>query len=780
MENVNKESINPQLLDQNNPQLLDENIDLTFIDIIRLIKINSKFVLAFVTTSLLLSLFISLSTIPVYIASTEIILEKKSTSEDIFNFQNENPEIIANEIEIIKSRRLAEFIAESLWNSEHRNYLNIFGTREFRPKGQRLRKSIRSFLGINGNNENVSRYDNISDYEKYKDRFSDNIRSRIAVKNRRGTKILRISFSSPHPDEAALLSNFVAEKYKLLDRQWTMDESINLERFLEEQLILKGSELETSEFKLKDYKEEEQVFALDANAERLLELATTIDSEIKSSTAEKNILINRKDFIGDKISKEDKQLASNITSSINSRLFTLRSEINDYESKLIKNISLYGEEHDVVKSERRKVQELKNKLNEETTRLIDKGVSAIDPIKYRESQITELISLDIEINTLNAKINENLQILKNYELNLKDIPEKQLNYARLLREYEVLSEIYKYMRKKFEEAQIASASIIGKVRILDRALPPKFPIKPNTKNNLVFGLFVGFFLSFLFILAREYFDSTIKSIEFIDRLKIPILAVIPSIGQSYKKGKDTSARINRIPVDTLQRRLITHEDPKSPVSEAYRSLRTSLIYSKNGAKSKTILVSSPGPGEGKTTTIINLAITYANLGKKTILIDGDLRKPVIHKVFNLDNNFGLTHYLSNVKEGSNEVIVSSDIENLHLISSGAIPPNPSELLGTSELEKLLSELKEKYDVVLFDAPPIMAVTDAIIMSKNIDKLVLVVRSGKTDKGGLRRTLSILNQVKIQLSGIVVNAMDFSNSYYANNYYYNYYNYYSES
>jgi capsular exopolysaccharide synthesis family protein len=766
------------------PDELDGNYELTFIDIIGLIKANLKYILFFVIISLLVSLSISLSTIPVYVASTELILEKKSSSEDIFNFQNESPEIIANEIEIIKSRKLAELISEGLWNSEHRNYLNIFGTREFRPKGQRLRKSIRSFLGINGDDKNISTFENEYDYERHKDNFSDNIRSRISVKNRRGTKILRISFSSPHPDEAALLSNFVAEKYKLLDRQWTMDESINLENFLEEQLILKGAELETAEYILKKYKEEHQVFALDANAESLLELSTTIDSEIKSSTAERNILINRKEFIGNKISKEDKKLASNITNSINSRLFTLRSEINDYESKLIKNISLYGETHDVVKSERRKVEELKNKLNQETTKLIDKGVSAIDPIKYRESQITDLISLDIEINTLEAKINENLEILKNYALNLKDIPEKQLNYARLLREYEVVSDIYKYMRKKFEEAQIASASIAGKVRILDRALPPKFSIKPNTKNNLILGLFLGLALSFLFVLVKEYFDSTIKSIEFIDRLKIPVLAVIPSIGQSYKKVRDryklSSVKMNKVSVDKLQRRLITHEDPKSPVSEAYRSLRTSLIYSSNSVKSKTILVSSPGPGEGKTTTIINLAITYANLGKKTILIDGDLRKPVLHKVFDLDNDFGLTHYLSGLKETADEVIVDSNIKNLDLISSGAIPPNPSELLGSSKFEELIIGLKEKYDVILLDAPPIMAVTDAIVMSKNIDKLILVVRSGKTDKGGLRRTLSILNQVKVLLSGIVVNAMDFSNSYYANNYYYNYYNYYSET
>ena len=144
-------------------------------------------------------------------------------------------------------------------------------------------------------------------------------------------------------------------------------------------------------------------------------------------------------------------------------------------------------------------------------------------------------------------------------------------------------------------------------------------------------------------------------------------------------------------VNKIQRRLITHEDPKSPISEAYRSLRTSLMYTTKGNQG-TIMVSSPGPSEGKTTTIINLAITYANLGKKTLLIDGDLRKPVLHKVFNTVIEKGLTHYLSGVEEKWENIINPTDVENLQIIYSGAIPPNPSELLGSELMNNLIIEL----------------------------------------------------------------------------------------
>ena len=234
--------------------------------------------------------------------------------------------------------------------------------------------------------------------------------------------------------------------------------------------------------------------------------------------------------------------------------------------------------------------------------------------------------------------------------------------------------------------------------------------------------------------------------------------------------------------NNLKRRLITHENPKSPVSEAYRHLRTNLLYSGlNDENSNITMVSSPGPGEGKTTTIINLAITFANLGKKTLIIDSDLRKPVLHKVFNSDNECGLTHYLCNQDIKINEIIEETEIEKLNLITCGVIPPNPSELLASDRMNKLLEKLSKDFDIVLLDAPPIMAVTDSILISKYVTKFILVVRIGVSEKGGTIRSIQSLKQVNTEISGLVMNDLDYSNSYYSNNYYYqNYYYYSSES
>ena len=226
----------------------------------------------------------------------------------------------------------------------------------------------------------------------------------------------------------------------------------------------------------------------------------------------------------------------------------------------------------------------------------------------------------------------------------------------------------------------------------------------------------------------------------------------------------------------MQRRLITHEDPKSPISEAYRGLRTSLMYTKSNENCRIILVSSAGPGEGKTTTIANLAITYANLGKKTVLIDSDLRKPVIHNIFKVDKSPGLTSYLSENEKDEKKLINKTNVNNLDVITSGVIPPNPSELLDSPLLENLLNKLKKNYDVILFDTPPLIAVTDAFVLMKYITQFILVVRAGVTERLALDRVMTNVRQSGFKESGVVLNALEESHAYGAG-YYYNYYQYY---
>ena len=202
-----------------------------------------------------------------------------------------------------------------------------------------------------------------------------------------------------------------------------------------------------------------------------------------------------------------------------------------------------------------------------------------------------------------------------------------------------------------------------------------------------------------------------------------------------------------------------------------------MLYSSPDKEIKSILVSSAGPGEGKTTTVANLAITYANLGRKTLLVDTDLRRPVVHKVLDLNKEPGVTDYLSGAMDDFNGLIQEPPIDNLFAVPSGIVPPNPSELLGSRRMSNLLKKLEQDWDMILFDSPPLVAVTDATMVSKEIDQIVIVVKVGQTDKKAFSHTINSLRNVGAPLGGVILNAVTHKNSYGSYYYYYQYYHYY---
>lgn len=221
-------------------------------------------------------------------------------------------------------------------------------------------------------------------------------------------------------------------------------------------------------------------------------------------------------------------------------------------------------------------------------------------------------------------------------------------------------------------------------------------------------------------------------------------------------------------VTELKRSLITNKDPKSPISEQYRTIRTNIQFSSVDQEIRSIVVTSSGPGEGKSTTIANLAVVFAQQGKKVLLVDTDLRKPTVHYTFNLTNTFGLTNILT--RQSTLYDVVSESIEkNLYVLPSGPIPPNPAELLGSKAMDQFMEEVSELYDIILFDSPPILAVTDAQVLARKCDGVILVVSSGNTDQEQVVKAKELLVSAKSHILGVVLNNKKVQNS----NYYYYY-------
>jgi capsular exopolysaccharide synthesis family protein len=220
--------------------------------------------------------------------------------------------------------------------------------------------------------------------------------------------------------------------------------------------------------------------------------------------------------------------------------------------------------------------------------------------------------------------------------------------------------------------------------------------------------------------------------------------------------------------DLTQRSLITHNNPKSPISEQYRTIRTNIQFASIDKELKTLMVTSSGPGEGKSTTVANLAVVLAQQGKRVLLIDGDLRKPTVHYTFKVSNIYGLTNVLTRQTK-LQDAIVSTKIPDVDVLPSGPVPPNPSEIIHSKSMNHLIEEASSMYDYVLFDTPPIMAVTDAQLLAHRVDGVILVVSSGKTEIEGAVKAKELLNHANAKIIGTVLNAKEMRNE----NYYYYY-------
>jgi len=757
--------------------------ELSLRDYLVILRIHLKKIILFILIGVCYTAYNTYTIPPMYRATATLMIREKPGAQMVMKIENDlaKSNRIVNEIQLIKSRAVAKEVVRELWNSDRRNNLHVLGTRVFYPRGQRPRRVLKELLTFGLYDQTI---DNVSEYnepytEAIGERFARNILNGLSVKNRRNTNILEITFTSVNADEASRIANIIARTYVRLDKQWSSEDAVQAVEFLESLVVMQEEKLDMAGLEIKNFKINNNMYSLDGTASIITGQLSTLESELYTILADINIRKEKIDFLKSKLSQKEKNLADQLLNNINAQLVSLRLEIGNLESKLMKNTTLYGRNHTAVQELEAKINILKEQLNNKVAALVSKGITVKDPLVARQEIITQLLNLDSEIMGLDLNLAETKKLQKIFKAKLNDLPQKQLELAGLERGNDIINKNYSYIREKLEESKLNVAIKVGNTQLLDTAQYPRRPSSPDHQHDIIigllFGLGAGIFLAFLI----EYLDNTLKTIDDIEKYNLGVLGIIPSIGNPDKKQRRWLIAKNRSLSNSntrgLKRRLITKEDPKSPVSEAYRSLRTSMLYSTTEKNLKSILVSSAGPGEGKTTTVANLAITYANLGKKTLLVDTDLRRPVVHKVFDLDRDPGITTYLSSATDDYTNLIQTSEISNLSIITAGIIPPNPSELLGSTRMTKFVKQIENDWDMVLFDSPPMIAVTDATMISKEIDQVVLIVKVGQTDKKAFHHTINNLRNIDAPLGGIIMNAVTSKSSY--GSYYYYYYQYY---
>jgi capsular exopolysaccharide synthesis family protein len=298
---------------------------------------------------------------------------------------------------------------------------------------------------------------------------------------------------------------------------------------------------------------------------------------------------------------------------------------------------------------------------------------------------------------------------------------------------------------------------------------PTAPSEPNVPRNLTFALALGFTTGIGLAFLLEGIDNTVRTPE-----QAQVISGLPSLGMiplGSKNGIEAAARRLTVATSREAVELVTQSRPQSQMAEAYRALRTSLLLTSLGGPPKVILVTSALPQEGKTTTSINTAIVLAQKGTRVLLIDADLRRPSIHKTLGMGPKTGLSNVLTGNATLQQAVVRSPLLPTLFILTAGTPPPNPAELLASSNMRDILAELREEYDHIIVDTPPTLSVTDAVVMSTRADAVVLVIRSGQTTKQALRRSRELLLQVNARVAGVLLNAVDLTSPDYY--YYYEY-------
>ncbi len=696
--------------------------------------------------------YYTLTVAPSYQASTTIMIdEKQGVGQALFPLSSLSGQqtLINNQVEILKSRSLAQAVIDRLLQSPYRDSLHVLD-------GLHVDRTMQDVVKA--------------------------FRQNVDVMPIRNTDLIAIKVVAASPFEAEYLTRSVAQAFQEKDQAFSRGEISQVVDFLAEQLKRKESELKASEDALKQFLEKEKIASLNDEATQVVEQSAVFESLYKEALIDQQVTQKRLDFLKSQLGRSKETLEAEIARVSSPLVLNLRQEMAEIERTIAVFLSQgVGENDPQVKRERQKLDAIKNRLTEETRKLIVDGLPADDPLAHAQDLVLQVIEAETEMAAISARAEGLKRVVDSYTTKLESLPDKHVQLARLERSRKVDENLYMMMREKFEESRITKAGQIGKVRIVDEPVRPRKPISPKVRLNIIFGAILSLGLGIGITFLREYMDTSVRRVEDIETLGLTVLAAIPEINtddMSSKTERDNGKQNGEL--QEARKRLVTHFKPKSPISESYRTLRTNLKFSDRDRNLHCMLITSSGPGEGKSTTTANLAIAMSLQGTRTIIVDADLRRPVGHRIFNVEKNRGLTNVLvGNLK--LEDAVQPTAIQNLDILTSGILPPNPAELLGSERMRQLLEMLKSKYDTVLLDTPPLIAVTDAAVLSKEVDGVLLVVSSGRTHRAALSRGSDLLRNVNANILGVVLNGVSRENTYGSYYYYYhNYYYYYSDA
>ncbi len=707
--------------------IIEEELSLSdYIDILRRRKWIIIFCFVFsVITVLLVSLIIT----PKYRAEITIEISpenpKITSFEEVVELDAPQAEYYETQYKLMKSRSLAKEIAAKLDLSNNPEFTE---TDDDKTGVSHILSQLGSiFSSPDESSAEEFKVEERTKKQKMIDKFID----RINIEPDRKSRLAKVSFLSRDPEFAAKTANMLGDYYIEWRLNRKLDASKSARKFLEKQLAQVKAHLEKAEVDLNQFSKNSDIISMDES----LNLTYLQLSELNVALSE----------------AENERLAKQAYYEV------VQAGSYEFLPQIMNDpsIQVLDEEYTKAKSEYDNLAVIYGPNYPDLKQLGAKVSRIQSDIQKREDGLAQSIKKDY----LSTQRKQDIIMQRNEEQKNRasELNDKAIQYKILAREVETNKSIYDNLLQRLKETEVTSAIKTSNIQVVDYAAVPFTPHSPNILLNLILAAFIGLTGGVGLSFVTEHFDNTIKNEEdFKNHFSVPVLGVVPLA----------------VDDETINIEKAVNANPLSILSEAFRVIRTSVLFSSPDSQPKSILVTSSQPLEGKTTCSSNLAISFAQSNMKVVLINADMRRPRMNKIYvdQSGNDNGLSTYLIE-KHGLTETIKKTEIDGLHFIPSGPVPPNTAELLGSKRMKELIQSLSEEFDIVLIDAPPVLGFADSLLISRLVDGVLMIASQGITQRESLQRSLDNIRKVQGKILGAILNRLQSHTDKYRYNYYY---------
>jgi len=733
-------------------------------DYLNVLLKRKRLVLLFLASVFVTTVILTFMMTPLYKATA--VIKITGENPNVLSFKDvqgltSSPDYYQTQYEILKSRSLAERVIRKLNLDKDNDFMPVESKID-KIKGVIFDNTIGLVLDLYRFiapkppvNKKPVNYDNPIDYNLSKgqeipDYVVGALVSRLEVTPVKNSQLVKVSFISHNPEISMDVTNTIAQTYIAFDLESRVDTSKEARDFLQKQVEIMKKKVEESEQKLNAYASSKEII-IDKDRESILtQKLSDISSALNSVTAERM----QKEALYREI-KESRGVNPAVLS--NSLIQGLKSQLSSLEAEYSNLSKTYTPEYPKMKSLKSQIDSVQERIRLETSKIMESLESDYKGSLKKEENLTK---------ALNAQ--------KRTVLSFQGTIAQ---FEVIKREVDANKALYNTLLQRLNEVGVSASSTATNIQVLDKANYPKLPFKPNIILNIllsiIFGLSGGIGLAFL----AEYFDNSVKDTKDIEKeVNLPTLGMIPNF-EDIERGLNI-ATSKMIPLlkktDTSDVPMITYPEKAAPISEAFRSIGAFILLSSASKPPKTILVTGAGEKVGKTTISINIAKALVESMGNGLIIDADLRKPKLHHYLKVNNSIGLSTFLSgNIEfEGNNDLLIKPTyVKGLSIMTSGPMPPNPSELLGSTRMEDLVNVLQSSFEFIIIDSPPAIGLPDALYLSKVVNGTILVVKAGETPRKALVEIKQVFRSVNARILGVILNGVKKADLKYGS---YNYY------